>query len=245
MKIRLLDFNIQHCRDYMRSQKEGREIIDFDLIANAIKSQNADIVVLNEVRNQGNHPDYTDQAKILADKAGFEYYRFGEAIKLEPDLPYGNALLSKHPIAEFDVIKIPDPPVKDEDAYYESRAIMRALVDIGEKQLVVFGTHFGLANSEQRNAVATTVTLLDRCNLPHVLMGDFNMEPTNENLTPIYDRLTDTAEYFKGTKLSFPSDKPDRRIDYIFVSKDIKVTYSDIPEIVASDHRMVVADVEI
>jgi endonuclease/exonuclease/phosphatase family metal-dependent hydrolase len=125
MKIRLLNFNIQHCRDYMRSQKEGREIIDFDLIANAIKSQNADIVVLNEVRNQGNHPDYTDQAKILADKAGFEYYRFGEAIKLEPDLPYGNALLSKHPIAEFDVIKIPDPPVKDEDAYYESRAIMR------------------------------------------------------------------------------------------------------------------------
>ena len=71
------------------------------------------------------------------------------------------------------------------------------------------------------------------------------MEPTNENLTPIYDRLTDTAEYFMGTKLSFPSDKPDRRIDYIFVSKDIKVTYSDIPEIVASDHRMVVADVEI
>jgi endonuclease/exonuclease/phosphatase family metal-dependent hydrolase len=245
MKIRLLSYNIQHCRDYMRSKKEGREIIDFDLIAQAIKSQNADIVVLNEVRDKGNHPDYTEQTKILAEKAGFEYFRFGEAIRLQPDLPYGNALLSKYPIAGFDVIKIPDPAVKDENAYYETRCIMRAKIKTGEKYITVFGTHFGLANSEQKNAANTVITLLDRCDVPHVLMGDFNMEPDNEKLQPIYERLTDTAEYFKEAKLSFPSDNPNRKIDFIFVSKDLKVTYADIPDIIASDHRMVVADIEI
>lgn len=102
-----------------------------------------------------------------------------------------------------------------------------------------------MANSEQRNAVNTVISLLDKCDAPHVLMGDFNMEPDNEKLQPIYDRLTDTAVYFKKAKLSFPSDNPNRKIDYIFVSKDLKVTYADIPDIIASDHRMVVADIEI
>lgn len=245
MKIRLISFNIQHCRDFIRSKQEGREVIDFDLIAEAIKSQNADIAVLNEVRGKGSHPDYKNQAKILAEKAGFEYYRFGEAIKLKPDLPYGNALLSKYPIAGFDVIKIPDPELKDENAYYESRSIMRALVNIGEKQVTVFGTYFGLANSEQKNAVNTVISLLDMCDLPHVLMGDFNMKPDNEKLKPIYDRLTDTANYFRESKLSFPSDNPVCKIDYIFVSKDIKVIHADIPDVVASDHRMVAADVDV
>jgi len=245
MKIRLLSYNIQHCRDYLRSKKEGREILDFDLIAGAIKSQNADVAVLNEVRGEGSHPDYLDQTKILAENAGFGYYRFGEAIKLPPDLPYGNALLSKHPIAEFEVIKIPDPPVKDENAYYESRCIMRARIKIGEKELTVFGSHFGLARSEQKNAVTAAVELLDGCDTPHVLMGDFNMEPNNEKLLTIYERMADTAEFFGEVKYSFPSDNPTRKIDYIFVSLDLKVLFADIPCIVASDHRMVVADIEL
>lgn len=245
MKIRFISFNIQHCRDHLRSRAEGRDIIDFDLIASAIKSQDPDIVVLNEVRNKGSNPDYTDQAKKLAEKAGCKYYRFGEAIRFLPDLPYGNALLSNHPIEEFEVIKIPDPPVKDEDAYYESRAIMRAKIKVGEKFITVFGTHMGLANSEQKNAVETVVSLLDKCDQPHVLMGDFNMQPDNEKLKPIYARLIDTAQYFAQPKLSFPSDNPSIKIDYIFVSNELKVTYADIPDIVASDHRMVVADIEL
>ncbi len=37
--------------------------------------------------------------------------------------------------------------------------------------------------------------------------------------------------------MSFPSDKPDRKIDYIFVSCDLTVTQADIHNVVASDHR--------
>jgi endonuclease/exonuclease/phosphatase family metal-dependent hydrolase len=36
-----------------------------------------------------------------------------------------------------------------------------------------------------------------------------------------------------------------RKIDYIFVSKDLKVPYSDIPDIVSSDHRPHVAAIEL
>lgn len=78
-----------------------------------------------------------------------------------------------------------------------------------------------------------------------MLMGDFNLTPEDETIAPIRKVMKDTAENFNEAKLSFPSDKPDRKIDYIFVSPDIKVTSADIPPIVASDHRPHLATIEL
>lgn len=244
MSIRVMTYNIQHCRDYKRSTKEKKDIIDYDLISGAIKSQNADIVVLNEVRNTGLHCGYRNQTKILARKAGYKYYKFGEAIKFGFLLPYGNGILSRFPM-KTEVIKIPDPLVKNEKAYYETRCVIKAEIGIKAKKITILGSHFGLANSEKKNAVKTVTGLIDKCTTPCVLMGDFNMVPNDGKLKPVYDRLIDTAAYFEKPLLSFPSDKPKMKIDYIFVSKDIKVKYADIPETIASDHRMYICDIEI
>jgi endonuclease/exonuclease/phosphatase family metal-dependent hydrolase len=243
VKIRVMTYNILHCQDYIRSRREGKDIIDYDLIADTIRSQNADIVVLNEVRGSGDHPGYENQTRILAEKAGYPYYRFGEAIRLHSKLPFGNAILSRYPITAFEKIQIPDPEVKDEDAYYETRCVIKADIRIRGKELVVFGSHFGLANSEKKNAVNTVISLLDRCSRPHVLMGDFNMEPDDRKLKPIYDRMTDTAVLFDKPKLSFPADNPTVKIDYIFISKGIRAVYADIPDLSASDHRLVISDI--
>ena len=70
-----------------------------------------------------------------------------------------------------------------------------------------------------------------------ILMGDFNVIPDDKVLLPIRERMVDTAEFFDAPKLSFPSDNPTIKIDYIFVSKDIQVVEADIPAIVAADHR--------
>ena len=76
-------------------------------------------------------------------------------------------------------------------------------------------------------------------------MGDFNMEPDNPILDPIMRRLYDTAQNFSSPKLSFPSDIPTVKIDYIFVSKDLLVSGADIPEIISSDHRPHIATIEL
>jgi endonuclease/exonuclease/phosphatase family metal-dependent hydrolase len=52
------------------------------------------------------------------------------------------------------------------------------------------------------------------------------------------------ADEFSVPKLSFPSDIPTVKIDYIFVSKDLLVSGADIPEIISSDHRPHVAIIE-
>lgn len=240
-----MSFNIQHCRDYIMAKERGGDPIDFDLMADAIKSQEPDIVVLNEVRNLGPCPSYKNQTKILAKKAGFQYYMFGEAIRFGGLLPYGNAILSKYPIGEFRVVRIPDPIVKDEDVYYESRSVIKCRIDIGKHRIHVLGTHIGLANSEKTNAVNTLVELIDDTDIPCVLMGDFNMTPEDDKLRPIHERMIDTARYFEEPKLTFPSDEPRIKIDYIFVSKDLKVVNADVPDVIASDHKMVICDVEL
>ena len=75
-------------------------------------------------------------------------------------------------------------------------------------------------------------------------MGDFNVRPENEILLPIRECMKDTADLFSEPLVSFPSDKPNRKIDYIFVSPDVTVLEADIPPIVAADHRPHTATVE-
>ena len=236
MKIKFMSYNTQHCLNFITRE------IDFDIIADTIKKCEADIIGLQEIRDEGQDADYQSQAKIIAEKLGYHYYYFAEAIRFEGVNPYGNAIISRYPIISAETIMIPDPEIKKYDGYYETRCLLKATIDV-RNGLNVLVSHFGLNPDEQENAVETVVS-----NIPKehcVLMGDFNMAPDNQILNPIMQGLQDTAKFFSTYKLSFPSDTPKVKIDYIFVSKDLKVEYADIPEIISSDHRPHVATIEL
>lgn len=227
MHIKLMSFNTQHCLNF--NTKE----IDYDIMADAIIKCQADIIGLQEMRDESEDEEYAAQAKIIAEKLGFHYY-FAEAIRFDDKNPYGNALISRYPIISAETILIPDPQIKEYDGYYETRCLLKATIDVGDG-LNVLVSHFGLNPDEHQNAVKTIVSNLsvERC----VLMGDFNVQPNNPVLAPIRAQLYDTAHTFASPKLSFPSDVPNVKIDYIFVSRDLAVSCADIPEVIASDHR--------
>ena len=75
-------------------------------------------------------------------------------------------------------------------------------------------------------------------------MGDLNVEPDDPLLAPIREKLKDASDLFGNAKLSFPSDMPDKKIDYIFATPDVEIISADIPEIVSSDHRPHVAEIK-
>lgn len=234
--ITLMSYNTQHCLNYI-TQK-----IDYDMVADTIKRCGADIIGLQEMRDESDSEGYDAQAKIVADKLGYHYYYFAEAIRFNGKNPYGNALISRYPIISAKTIKIPDPIFKKYPGYYETRCILSAKIDVAGG-LNVLTSHFGLNPDEHKKAVKTVVSNLpkEKC----VLMGDFNMKPHNKLLRPIQERLFDTAELFPVPRLSCPSDKPKMKIDYIFTSHDLKVLSADIPEIISSDHRPHIATLEI
>lgn len=224
--MNIMTFNTQHCRNYIT------RAIDYQIMADAILSCGADIVGLNEMRNEGPAEGYDAQVETLSRLTGLEHHVFAEAIRLDGDNPYGNGLLSRCPIEHAEVIPVPDPDPRTGSDYYETRCLLKAKLANGLTVLVI---HFGLNPDEQESAVRTVLPHIDgeRC----ILMGDFNVLPEDPVLAPIRARMRDTADCFSAPLLSFPSDAPERKIDYVFVSPDIQVISADIPAIVASDHR--------
>ena len=232
--MKVMSFNTQHCLNFIEQK------IDFDIMAKTILDFDADIVGLNEMRGDGESPEYTAQVEKLAELTGMKYYYFAKAIDVPSGGPYGNGLLSKLPILKAETILIPEVVNKVSGRYYERRCVLKAELEGG---ITVLVTHFGLTSEEQENATSTVVANLadKKC----LLMGDFNLKPDNSIINPIRDKMTDTASVFDAEKLSFPSDAPRIKIDYIFASPDAKIIGADIPSVVASDHRPHTAIVEI
>lgn len=228
MKLKVMTFNTQHCLNYVTRQ------IDTPVMADAIKACAPDIVALNEMRGEGPAEGYDAQVDILAKMTDMQGY-FAEAIRFEEKNPYGNGLLSKFPILSAKVIPIPIPNVRPYKGYYEDRCLLKAVLDVHGERLTVLVIHVGLNPDEAERAVLTILGNLpsEKC----ILMGDFNLTPESPLLAPIFERMQDASAYVKGDALSFPSDDPKIKIDYIFASKDIKIESADIPSIVASDHR--------
>lgn len=232
LNMKFMSFNTQHCFNYVT------RVIDFDVMAKAILDCDADIVGLNEMRDFGSDSEYTAQVEKLSQLTGMKYYYFAKAIDVRDKGPYGNGILSKVPLLSVETVMIHDP-VKKEGCRYETRCILKAVIEGGVTVLV---THMGLHPDERVNAVAAVLehVTASKC----VLMGDFNMKPNDPTLHPIYDVMQDSAVMFDSDKLSYPSDFPKRKIDYIFVSRDADILMADIPAIVASDHRPHVAEVK-
>lgn len=220
MQINFMTFNIQHCRNYVTRE------IDIDLMVKTIKQCQGEIVGLNEVYGKNN--DNPSQAEEIANKLGYYYY-FAKAIDYK-GIPYGNAIISKYKFKSVETIMVPDP-IRDSNEMYETRCILK--VEFEYPNCTVLITHIGLVKSEQINAVNTIISLVSSTNNPIILMGDFNMEDDNPTLEPINKLLENTLS---DGSLSFPSINPVKKIDYIFISKNVTLIEAKIPEIVSSDH---------
>ncbi len=81
MKVTVMSYNTQHCLNYRTRE------IDFDMVVNTIQKYGADIVGLQEIRNESAAEDYEDQTRILAEKLGYHYY-FAEAIRSSDHRPH-------------------------------------------------------------------------------------------------------------------------------------------------------------
>ncbi len=233
--MKFMSFNIQHATDYIR------QVIDLDYFAKEIGRLNPDFLGLNEVMNEGDDEEYTDQVAFFKKALGWNGF-FGLGAMIDGNNPFGNAILTKHPIKSVENVQIPDPEDKSEDAYYESRCVIKAVVEIDGVDVCWLVCHMGLAHLERVNAVEVICRLIDETDMPVVLMGDFNAEPDSEVLLPIRERLIDTADYFEGAReLTFPSDKPDKKIDYIFY-RGLKCLGAETIHDVIADHLPVIAE---
>lgn len=198
-----------------------------------------DILGLNEVHRGTAHSGGLSQADVIADALGMKYRFFARAIYHDGG-EYGIALLSRIPFLKARVVPIPDADVPG----LEPRVCIDAVADTPTGKLRVIISHYGLSREEEKNAVDTTLKLAGD-DMPAVFMGDLNATPDSEELAPLFKRFADTAADEQAEKmLTFPSDTPNRRIDYIFADRGIRTIRTGVIDSKASDHRPVFACLE-
>ena len=207
-------------------------VLDLERTARVIKAANPDIVILNEVdngtaRSFGVHQ--ADSLGVLLDL----YPVFGRSIDYDGG-QYGNALLSRYPILDFQIFDL------STDSLLEGRSVFLSRVDLKGDTVAILGTHLGLSPEERLEQVQGIIKLLPEMDR-FILAGDFNFEPTSGAHEVITKSVRDgLAERTGQPVLTFPADQPNRRIDYIFIGEEIEVMQVaefGHPEIsIASDH---------
>lgn len=229
-------FNIQHGRDHAYYLASGEERIDLFGVAEVIRANGLEICALNEVRNQEGVTGLCNQARVIGEALGYDWV-FAPAIDHRGGT-YGNALVSRYPIRSARWIPIPCPDVEARMGrrHYEDRVLLVADLAVGGKILTVLVCHFGLNPDEKQRAVDTIRTVLSERREDVILMGDFNLTPDSEEYQQLVALLRDTAEP-KETPLTFPSEAPRCKIDYVFVSESISTGDAYAPDTQQSDHK--------
>lgn len=114
-------------------------------------------------------------------------------------------------------------------------------------RLTTVSMHLGLSDRERERHAKEVTDFVSGIEGPSVLGADLNEGPTGPAARWIAGRFYDAfAQAGEGGGESFPADRPTARIDYLFVTDELRVTRAWVPDSGnVSDHRPVVADVDL
>ncbi|WP_309399648.1 endonuclease/exonuclease/phosphatase family protein [Cerasicoccus maritimus] len=260
--IRVAAYNIAHGRGgKLGTSNWDNDSADalrqrLDQIATQINAVAPDILVLNEIDFDTSWSFGFNQAEYLAKKCGYPYVlqqrNFGVSLPFY-HLHFGNALLSKYPITNAEFLKFPPLSMK-EDIFAGDHDGFICDVAAPGQTLSIVGVHLEYRDESTRLQSAKIIqTAAEQRTKPVIAMGDFNSAPdanaqtaSGEN-TISYLLANGFTASMTGAKAlpTFPSEKPERKIDWILGStvdgfRDGRVIQSNY-----SDHLMVAAEVDL
>ncbi len=223
--LRVLAYNIRHGLGMDDS-------LDLARSAAVIRSLHPDLVALQEVDSATERTLYIDQASELGKLTNMRSV-FGEFMGYRGG-KYGMALLSRYPIRRVQNHRLPGTT--------EPRSALTILVRHAptETELLFVGIHLYRTADERLAQARTLVDVLSGATVPIILAGDFNSTPGSEvmNLLQQHWYIPDKGE----ERLTFPSDDPQREIDFIIFRPRAAFEIVEsrvIDEPLASDHRPV------
>ena len=231
--FRVMTYNIHH-----GAGLDGK--VDLQRIADLIKREQADIVALQEVDKGVERTARRDCPAELAALTGMScvfsnnlHFQGGE---------YGNAVLTRFPIKRWTNrhYKMLGPG--------EQRGLLQVVLEVQGRELVFLDTHLdarGDAAERLLSATELAEAVQPYRGRPMILCGDFNDTPGSRTHQKIAQTFADTwLVAGKGDGFTIPAEKPRKRIDFIWLSKEPPITALRVwvPESEASDHLPVVAE---
>lgn len=244
-QIRIMTYNIHHGEDL-----EGE--LSLDRIAGLIAAHEVDVVALQEVDSYwAERSAFADQPGELAEKLGMEVF-YAPIYDLEPAASqegrrrYGLAVLSRFPIIEQTNHELTRQTYEDE--VIKLPGFPAVTLDVGGARLHVYNTHLDYRPDPtiRQIEISEMLEIIEDVEGPTILLGDLNARPDAAEMDTVFAQFVDAwGVRGSGDGFTFPAGEPDRRIDYILVSENIRVDSVAVLESTASDHRPVVADLTI
>jgi len=251
--MRLATFNILHGRGI----HDGT--VDSGRLVASVKQLDADVLALQEVDLDQPRSAMADLTAIAAEAMGAVSHRFVAAISGTPGATwmaatgseqpgtaaYGIALLSRFPVRDWQVVRLPRIPMpfpmylpgpnRIRIINEEPRAAVIARMDTPLGPMTVANTHLSFVPGWGRHQLRRLVRDLRCFDGPHVLMGDLNMAPKPARRWSGFRSL--------ATAMTFPVEHPDRQLDHILTDDHtLEVDGGSALPLSISDHRALVAD---
>lgn len=165
----------------------------------------------------------------------------------------GQAILSRYPLSHLEILRFPKP--KDNAFWYNwfylDRLVQRVQVQVGQDIVEVYNAHLEAFSAPTRSAqVQGLAQWIEQSKIPlKIAGGDFNMIWESSEAAPeLVQKEKNLLKAFsqstrlqmgnpKTVQYTFPSWKPDKRIDYIFYSSQFQALTGGVMEqLKASDH---------
>jgi endonuclease/exonuclease/phosphatase family metal-dependent hydrolase len=216
--------------------------LDLKRIAEVINHERPDLVGLQEVDRGVERTQRIDEIAEIAKLTRMEY-AFAYNLNYQGG-QYGVAVLSRFPIMAIDHRRYGNTREK------ERRGMIRVELDVGGRVVNFVTTHLDYQYEDGRVYEAKQLLqALDGIKGALIVVGDLNDLPGAEAhkimTSQFQDAWVETAA--SGEGLSYPADKPAKRIDYIFYRTDggVRARRAWTINTLASDHLPVAAELEI
>ena len=216
--------------------------LDLQRIADVINGQHPDLVGLQEVDRGVKRTEGRDEIAELAKLTSMNY-AFAHNLDYQGG-QYGVAILSRLPLQAIDHRKY------ENLREAERRGMIRVEIEFAGRTINFVTTHLDYQYDDGRVfETEQMLRFLESVKGPLIVVGDFNDEPAGDAYKLMLTRFQDAWIRAKAREagLTYPADKPAKRIDYIFTrqSDRIRTKQAWVVSTLASDHLPVVSDLEI
>jgi endonuclease/exonuclease/phosphatase family metal-dependent hydrolase len=225
---------------------------------------------INQAKYLALKANYPYVAEAITWEANYIPFPYWPVSRHFGQMKSGGAVLSKYPIISSEVVLLNKPKTNPwwYNLFYLHRYFQKVQIQFGEKKINLVNVHLEAFDKDDRKSQIESLVKIVQDEKVDIVAGDFNMVPASATKRSKFINSDDNYEndlsyevmmksnlgevipdeiYAKNESeyFTYPSSLPDRRLDYVFYEKGLKMIRAEVLPSALSDHLPLKASFQI